>query len=114
MNVGDIMYYHEAINQPDAIEFAKAIIKDVNWHMDNGDWEFVPWNTVPDGVTPVPSVWSMQCKHDLVTDKVVKYKACLNLYGSKQELGANYFEIFAPVMTWMAIHFLLVLEILNH
>ena len=26
--VGDIKYYHEAINQPDAIEFAIAIIKE--------------------------------------------------------------------------------------
>ena len=43
----------------------------------------------------------------------MKYKACLNLHGSKQELGVNNFEMFAPVVTWMAIHFLLVPAILN-
>ena len=47
-------------------------------------------------------------------DEVVKYKAHLNLYGSKQELGANYFETYTTVVTWMAIRFLVVLAILNH
>ena len=42
------------------------------------------------------------------------YKACLNLHSDKQELVANYFETFAPVVTWMAIRFLLVIVILNH
>ena len=44
-------------------------------------------------------------------DEVVKYEACLNLHGSKEELGANNVEMLAPVMTWMSIHFLLVVVI---
>ena len=52
--------------------------------------------------------------HDLVMDEITKYKACLNLHRSKQEMGANYFETYAHVVTWMAIPFLLVLAILNH
>ena len=43
----------------------------------------------------------------------MKYKAHLNLHSGKQELGANYFETYAPVVTGMAICFLLVLAILN-
>ena len=55
-DVGDIMYYHEAIIQPDAIKFAKAIIQEVNRHVDKGNWELVPRSTVPEGVTPVLSI----------------------------------------------------------
>ena len=33
----------------------------------------------------------------------MKYNAHLNLHGSKPELGVNYFETFAPVVTWMAL-----------
>ena len=47
-------------------------------------------------------------------DAVITYKAYLNLHDGWQELGANYFEMFPPVMTWMAICFLLVVAILNH
>ena len=77
-DIGNIIYYHEAVNQPDTIEFAKAIIKEINGHVDNDDWELVHKNTVPEGVNLVPSVWSMRRKRDLVTDEVVKYKARLN------------------------------------
>ena len=111
-DIGNILHYHEAINQPDAIKFAKAIINKINGHVENGDWELVPRNTIPEGVNPVPLVWSMQQKCDLVTDEAVKYKAHPKLHGSKQELGVHYFETFAPVVTLMAIRFLLVLAIL--
>ena len=92
-DVSVIMYYHEAINEPNAIEFIKAAIKKVNGHMDNGDWELFLGDTVPQRGTPVPSVWSMQHTHDFVMDEVVKYKACVNLHGSKQDLGANYLPL---------------------
>ena len=81
--------------------------------MENGDWEHVPRHTIPEGVNPGLSVWSMRQKCDLVIDDFVKYKARLNLHGGKQELGANYFEMLYPVFTWIAICFLLVLVILN-
>ena len=37
--------------------------------------------------------------------QVIKYKAHLNLYGSKQGLGVNYFETYAPVAMWTLIWF---------
>ena len=55
-DIGDIMYYHEAMNQPDAIKFAKAIIKEITGHVENGDWELVLRHTVPEGVNAVLSV----------------------------------------------------------
>ena len=45
---------------------------------------------------------------------MTKYKAWLNLHGSKQDLGVNHFETYVPVTTWMAICFLLIVAILNH
>ena len=112
--VGNVMYYHQAMNQPNAWEFAWALVKEVNGHVDNGNWELMPCSKVPEGVDSVPSVWAMHRKWDLVTDQVTKYKACLNLHGSKQELDVNYFMTYAPVSTLMAICFLLIVAILNH
>ena len=45
-----------------------------------------------EGMMVIPSVWSMICKHDLVTNQVTKYKASLNLHGGNQEMGVNYNE----------------------
>ncbi len=33
--MGNIMYYHQALQQPDAHQFAKAIVKEVNGHVEN-------------------------------------------------------------------------------
>ena len=33
--MGDIMYYHQAIEQPDAKQFADAVVKEVNGHVEN-------------------------------------------------------------------------------
>ena len=40
--VGDIMYYHQCLHQPDASQFVEAIIKEVNGHVDCGNWELIP------------------------------------------------------------------------
>jgi hypothetical protein len=33
--MGEIMYYHQALKQPDASQFVDAIIKEINGHVDN-------------------------------------------------------------------------------
>jgi hypothetical protein len=50
----------------------------------------------------------MQCKRDLTTNKVIKHKSRLNLHGGKQVYGMNYFETYAPVVTWFAIRLMIV------
>ena len=51
--VGNVMYYHQAMNQPDTWEFAWALVKEVNVHFDNGDWELIPCSKVAEGVENV-------------------------------------------------------------
>ena len=59
-DVGDTIYCQEAINQPDALEFAKDIINMMNRFINNGEWELLPQSMVPEGVTPVHSLWVIQ------------------------------------------------------
>ncbi len=53
----------------------------------------------------------MRRKRDLTTNKVIKYKARLNLHGGKQVCGMNYFETYAAVVTWFAIRLMIVFGI---
>jgi hypothetical protein len=101
--MGDIMYLHQALRQPDAREFMEAVIKEVNGHIDNDHWKLVPRTKVPKGTEVVPSVWAMQRKQDLTMGRVTKHKAMLNLHGGKLEFGTNYYKTYAPVVTWFAI-----------
>jgi len=60
--MGDIMYLHQALRQPDAREFVEAVIKEVNGHIDNDHWKLIPRTEVPEGTEVVPSVLAMQRK----------------------------------------------------
>ena len=46
--------------------------------------------------------------------EVYKWKARLNIDGSKQQKGINYWESYAAVCTWAAIRLILVLVVLNN
>jgi hypothetical protein len=54
--MGDIMYYHQALKQPDASQFVDAIIKEINGHVDNKHWRLAKRDTIPEEVQIVPSV----------------------------------------------------------
>jgi hypothetical protein len=106
--MGDILYLQQALRQPDAKEFVQAVIKEVNGHVDCNNWTLKKRSKVPEDVQILPSVWSMQRKHDLTTNKIKSHKARLNLHGGKQIYGMNYYETYAPVVTWLAIRLMII------
>jgi hypothetical protein len=57
--MGDIMYLHQALCQPDARLFVEAVIKEVKGHIDNNHWKLIPCTKVPEGTEVVPSLWAM-------------------------------------------------------
>jgi hypothetical protein len=110
----DMMYFHEAIRQPDREEFIKTLIKEVNAHIKRKHWILVRREDVPKGTKILDSVWSMKRKRDLVTREVYKHKARLNVHGGQQQFGVNYFETYSPVVTWFSLRTLLTLSLLNN
>ena len=90
--MGDIMYFNQAMTQPDAAEFIKAVVREVDAHIQNDYWILVKRSEVPDGIEVIPSVWAMQCKQNLTTNEITKYKGQLNVHGGKQVYGMNYFD----------------------
>jgi hypothetical protein len=110
--MGDIMYLHQVLRQPDASEFVKAIIKEVNGHVENKNWLLICRDQVPPDIEVVPSVWALRRKRNLITNEITKCKARLNLHGGKQVYGINYYETYAPVVTWFAIQLLLIIALI--
>ena len=68
---------------------------------------------MPEGVTILPSVWAMKRKRKIATREVYKWKARLNVDGSKQQHGVNYWDTFSPVASWAAIRLVLMASLLN-
>ena len=71
--------------------------REVDAHTLNQVWELIKRSAVPMGQKVMPSVWSMKRKRRIATREIHKWKARLNIDGSKQEEGVNFWEKFAPV-----------------
>jgi hypothetical protein len=101
---GNIVYYnHQALQQPDVKQFANAIVKEVNGHVNIKHWILGKQEDVPKDAQVVPSIWAMWRQCDLTMKEVIKHKARLNLHGGKQVYRMNYFKTYVPVVTWFAI-----------
>ena len=105
----DTMYYHQAMREKDSDEFLKAMDKEIRDQCDNGTFDLVRRSEIPEGTKPLPAVWQMRRKRDIRTGLIKKYKARLNLDGSKMIKGIDYNRTYAPVATWNAIRILLVM-----
>jgi hypothetical protein len=55
----------------------------------------------------------MKRKRRIATREVYKWKARLNIDGSKQEEGINYWETISPVASWSTIRLMLVLILIK-
>ena len=110
--MGDIMYFNQAMKQHDSEDFVKAVVKEVDGHVKAKHWKVLKRSQVPKGVDTLPSVWSMRRKRNLTTNEVTKHKARLNLHGGKQQFGVNYFDTYAPVVTWFAIRLMIIFALL--
>ncbi len=50
--MGGIMYLHQALQQQDAAEFLKAVVKEVNSHVEQKHWRLFEQSKVPEGMDP--------------------------------------------------------------
>jgi hypothetical protein len=109
----DIMYYHQAMQQPDREHWQKAVQLELSDHEKGKHWKEVLITSLPKGTKVLPAVWAMRRKRRIATQEVYKWKARLNIDGGKQEHGIHYWETYAPVVAWPVVRFFLVLSLLK-
>ena len=109
----DTLYYHEAMKEPDADKFKEAMLKEWVDQEANNNFSIIPISQVPEGKSILPAVWQMRRKREVSTGKIKKYKARMNLDGSRMKKGIDYELTYAPVVRWSSIRLALILSILN-
>jgi len=110
----DTMYHHQAMKEPDAEQFKKAMQKEWDDQLQNGNFTVVHRSEVREGVPVLPAVWQMKRKRDIRTRQIKKYKARLNIDGSRMKYGQHYDQTYAPVASWNSIRTLLILSALHN
>ena len=108
----DILYYHQAMKAPDRNSFQRAMHKEFDDHTSRQYWELLPIDQASEGKKVMDSVWAMKRKRNIVTNEIYKWKARLNLHGGQQEYAVNFYEIFSPVVSWIATRLLLIHSII--
>jgi hypothetical protein len=87
--------------------------KEVDDHMREGHWKLICKREVPKGATILPAVWSMKHKQHISMHEIYKWKAHINIDGSKQVYGVHYEERYSPVVAWPMTRFFLTQSLLN-
>ena len=107
-NAEDNPRWNEAMNGPNAEGFWDAMCKEVTTLTDQKDaWEVVSreaWMNV------LPSTWAFKCKR-FPDGLIKKLKARFCVRGDKQLEGVDFFETFAPVVSWSTIRLMLILSL---
>jgi len=103
------------MKQPDADKFREAMDKEVQDQMNNGNFKIIPRDKVPKDATILPAVWQMKRKRDIHTREIRKYKARLNIDGSRMRPGVHYDPnlTYAPVASWNSIRLLLTMTVVH-
>ena len=107
--IGDVMYLHQAMQQPDKEEFVKAMVREIESHEKRKHWKIVPMKEVPKNVKVLDLIWAMRRRRKIGTGEISKYKARFNAHGGQQEMGINYWETYAPVVMWTTIRLIITL-----
>ena len=104
-------YYHEMIRQPDAVDFLRAMVKEVHDHTQRKHWVLVPRSKAGKNKI-IRAVWSFKRKR-LPDGLLLKHKARLCVNGSMQVYGINYWNTYAPVVSWLAVRLMFILSIVE-
>jgi len=107
----DTLYYHQAMKEEDRAMFKESMTKEVTDQFNNGNFTIIPKSEVPKGQTILPAVWQMKRKRDAKDGSIKKYKARLNIDGSRMKRGEHYDETYAPVASWNSVRMLLTMTV---
>ena len=85
------------------------MIQEFTDQVKNENFTLVKRNQVPKDSTILQCVWKLRRKRDIITQKINKYKARLNVDGSRMKRGLNYEKLYAPVASYSSIRLLFIM-----
>lgn len=93
----------EAYESPQYMQWKRATDTEFKSLIDNQTWELVPFTP---GMKVLKSKWVLRIKYN-ADGTIERYKARLVIKGYLQEYGIDYLEVFAPVVRFESLRFLL-------
>ena len=104
---GNTLHYGQTMKADDHSKFQAVMQQKFDAHQTNRHWGIVPREQVPEGDDILDYIWAMKWKRNILTGKVYKHKARLNLHGGQQKFAINFYETYSPVVSWFTCRILL-------
>jgi histone deacetylase 1/2 len=104
----DTLRYHEAMVADDAEYFHEAMEVEISTLSEIDCWDVVERSTVPKHRKVIPGTWAFKRKR-YPDGSIRKYKARYCVRGDLQVEGIDYFETWAPVVSWATVRLLFVM-----
>ena len=99
--------FHEAMNGPFADQFYDAMQAEMETLEKIDPWEIVPRESAQDE-NVLDTTWAFKTKR-FPDGSVRKYKARICVRGDQQQHGYDFFDTYAPVVSWNTVRLLLIL-----
>ena len=102
----DLPSLQEAMSGPHHTEFLEAMNKEIEELESHNTWKVIPKSSLPEGVNILPGTWALRIKR-FPDGRFRKIKARFCARGDKQIEGIDYFDKYAPVVSWSTVRLLL-------
>jgi hypothetical protein len=97
---------------PDREQFEQDMRREISHLFTSDTVKIVSRSTIPPDNKPLQAIWSF--RHKRRPDwSIAKYKARICPHGGQQIEGINYWETYAPVVSWRTVRLTLVLSLLS-
>jgi hypothetical protein len=108
----DTLHYGEMQRDPDQEHFEQDMRREIFNLFTSNTVKIVSRSTIPSDNKPLQAIWSF--RHKRRPDwSIAKCKARICPHGGQQVEGINYWETYAPVVSWHTVHLTLVLSLLS-
>jgi hypothetical protein len=98
----------EALSGPHREEFLEAMRKEIEELEEHGTWQIIARKDMPAGSNILPSTWALRIKR-YPDGRLRKFKARFCARGDKQIEGVDFFDKYAPVVSWSTVRLMLCL-----
>ncbi len=99
--------YSQMLWEADHTKFFEAIEIKISNHENRRHWDLMLRKDLPLGAKTIMAIWLFKCKQ-FPNGMLNKRKAWLCAHGGQQTWGQDYWDTYAPVITWASVWLLLI------
>ena len=104
--------FNQMLKENDYADFFQAMLDEISVHEQRNHWTLIERRSLPPGTKTIMGIWSFKRKR-YPDGSLNKHKARLCAHGGQQTWGQDYWDTYAPVVTWASVRLLLIVAKLH-